>query len=647
MNVLRDLGPLFKLQGWLLLLTLTFGGGNFADARVQAAWLLFLMPGWLLAPFWVGDHAHVPSRSLVGLIVAIGFHGMFAACAAWLGLSMTTTLCLWIGLLLTALVIRQRTTVRRVATRMPLQHQLAIGTLMVFCVAVYRTPPSNDITQFILQQQDMLAADSMQASAIGMEAFGVDEPMPRWRAHYWHLLPCLIAKASGVAVDQVLFRYGTIPVAFSVLFSLLQMVRYFTRRRASMAMILLAMLGPVLLYYRNFCVFNYSFRVSNNLLLDKDFALFFLVPAVLFVLARWLDGKQRSLGLVCLLIPAILRFHPLTPVYLMLGLVLLLVLRMPISRGGFGKAMASVGFAASMFVAVVWIGDAQGNHEQIQEILRLDHGYLAEGRPLHYWIGFYNTIENSGFSVDTTAWSNGRLHVKASLYLRCGMLLVMQLASLALCVRWCFKPKDDVAVRSVLSALLAIAMLWGMWFVSGAFLTSRPHYAAGYERLHWFVYWLAITVVAMSIASMTPRRWRRLVSLAILIGVLCSATLYRLERRTALVHVRGLNSLLDQTLPDAVDRRERWDVTPWSRTLADLKPDFLEPKDRVLLVSRSATGNYWFTKQGVFWCDPYVEAFALTRHGDAFLRDRRVFYSMLDRQPEPGIRQWLVEKRSR
>ncbi|MEO1529583.1 MAG: hypothetical protein AAFX06_29530, partial [Planctomycetota bacterium] len=347
MRLDRDLVPLLRWQGLLLLVTLAFGGGNLADVRVQFAWLAFLLPGWWLAPTVVGNHATVLTRYVVGMVVGVAAHGILASIASWFDVSLTHYLFVWGILFLASMVVRQRSIGASVDARTPLAHELAIATLMLFCVAVYRTPISNDIGQFILQQQDMLASDSMRASAIGMEAFGVDQPMPRWRAQLWHVLPCVLAKASGVAVDQVLYRYATIPVAFSTLFSLLHVTRYFSRRRASVSLVMFALLGPVLLYYRNFCVFNYSFRVSNNLLLDKDFALFFLVPAVLFCAARWMDGKARYAVLGGLLVPAILRFHPLTPVYLILGLPALFLLRMPPDRVGVSKAAAIAAFACA------------------------------------------------------------------------------------------------------------------------------------------------------------------------------------------------------------------------------------------------------------------------------------------------------------
>ncbi|MEO1526901.1 MAG: hypothetical protein AAFX06_15800, partial [Planctomycetota bacterium] len=297
------------------------------------------------------------------------------------------------------------------------------------------------------------------------------------------------------------------------------------------------------------------------------------------------------------------------------------------------------------FLGVFVIGDAQGNHEQIQEIIRLDHAYLNDGRSLHYWIGFYNTIENNDFPIDTTAWTNGRLHLRAGLLVGCGMLLVMQLGAIVLCVRGClFRRKDVAANRVAAAAVVASSMLWGIWLFSSAFLTSRPHYTAAYERLHWFVYWIAVVVVAMLLSVIVPRRSRRLIGAMIVVVVCVSSVLFRLGVETPLTQLRGFNSMLDQKQVGERERRAKWDAVSPSRTLEDLKPSFLRPDDRVLFVSRGATGDYWYVKQGVFWCDPYVEAFALAENGDAFLRDRSVFYALMDRQPVPGIEQWLWEK---
>jgi hypothetical protein len=188
MPLLRDLAPLFALHLALLIATLVLGPGNLADVRVQLTWAGFLTLGWTIAPRWIGDHTSMIRRYLAAMISSIALHGVLVMLGSLTGLGMQTYLVLWIGATLLALIRRNGalTMHQQASFRLPLQHFLLIATLIVFAVCVYRTPRSNDIHQFMLQQQDMLAKGSLRVSSIGMSAMDIDQPMPRWKAHYRH-----------------------------------------------------------------------------------------------------------------------------------------------------------------------------------------------------------------------------------------------------------------------------------------------------------------------------------------------------------------------------------------------------------------------------------------------------------------------------
>ena len=74
------------------------------------------------------------------------------------------------------------------------------------------------------------------------------------------------------------------------------------------------------------------------------------------------------------------------------------------------------------------------------------------------------------------------------------------------------------------------------------------------------------------------------------------------------------------------------------------RPTYLLPGDRVLFLDNSGNDQYWLIKQGVFWSEPYAEAFALSRRGDSFLRDRTYFYALLDRVESSRLREWLEQR---
>lgn len=647
MPSLRDLGPLFALHFALLILTLLLGPGNLADVRVQLVWTAFLTLGWAVAPTWIGNHASIIRRYLAAMISAIALHGVLAMLGSLSGFGMHAYLAIWIGTTLVVIFHRANSLASdpRITNRIPLRHLLLIAAIILFVVCVYRTPRSNDIHQFLLQQQDMLAELSLQVSSIGMSAMDVDQPMPRWKAHYWHLLPGIIAHASGIAVDQVLLRYATIPIAFSVLLCLTEIVRSLAGKRVTYPIVLIAILGPVLLGYRNFNAFNYSFRVTNNLLLDKDFALFWLVPAAVWLAVGWIQGRRRYLIPLIGLVPALIRFHPLTAVYLVLLAAPVAVLAARVNRVYLRRTSLLIASTFALFFVVVLIGDAQSNHGQIREIVEMDYQQSLNGQPLHYWVGFYNTIPDTNLPSDTTQWTGQRFHLKSSLITGCGLLLALHAGLFVLAACWMIGKRGILVQRVFLSGIVTVAMLWGIRLVSGNFLTRFPQYAGGYERLHWFSYTIALVVIAAAIASAVPRRGRCAIGLMILLGIVVSAAFYRFEKVSPLVHIRGLNSLLNAEVTVAGERRLHWDSIRPARSLTDLRPDYLEPTDRALLLDPRATKHYALTHQGVFWSDPYVEAFAWFHRGDDFLTDRRFFYDLLDRKNPDGLAHWIGEKR--
>ena len=647
MPLFRDLAPLFAMHFVLLLATLFLGPGNLADVRVQLAWTGFLTLGWLLAPQWLGEHTSFIRRYLAAMISSVAFHSILVAAGSISDLGINTYVTIWISATLIALIQRAVSLNPNTLTtrRVPLQHWLAMIVLIVFVVCVYRTPRSNDIHQFLLQQQDMLAEHSLRVTSIGMSAMDVDQPMPRWKAHYWHLLPCIIAHTSGIAVDQVLLRYATIPVAFSVLLCLTELVRSLAGKRVPYAIALIAILGPVLLWYRNFNAFNYSFRISNNLLLDKDFALFFLIPSIIWLTKGWIQGRRRYIVPLIGLLPAVVRFHPLTAVYLLLLAVPIAVLVTPLNRSGVRRTAVAIASAFTLFIVVVLIGDAQSNHEQIRAIVQMDYLQSLDERPLHYWVGFYNTIPDTPLPSDTTQWTGRQFHLKNTLISGCGLLAMMHFGLLALATIAVLKRPRGLARRVLFAGLVTMLMLWGMWLVSGGFLTRFPHYAGGYERLHWFAYSIALIVSASALASLVPRRIRRAAGFAIFAWVLVSSVLYRLEIQSPLIHVRGVNSLLDAEMVDSSRRRADWAAISPTRSLDQMRPDYLQSTDRALLLDPRTTKHYWLTRQGVFWSDAYVEAFAWFHRDDDFLTDRRFFYDLLDRRPVAELGPWLAKKR--
>lgn len=695
-RVLHDLSGLLLVHGVLLATTFLLSRADAGDLRVQLAWTAFLLPGWCLSATWTSRRSRISTRYVHAVIGAIGVHACLAALGAAADWSFRGYYLCFGAVTLASLGLRWQQLARLDLGRrasLPTMDWLVWGAILLLVVSVYRQPRSADIVQFSLQQQDMTESRSMQPSAIGMAAMEVEEAMPRWRSQLWHLVPCLIADTTSLPVDGVLRRWAPIPIGFSSIAVLIYVIRRLAGRRVPLWAAALAVWGPVVLWYRAYHAFNYSFRLTNSFCLDKDLCLFLVIPATIYLSVRWIRGQPRSLMPLVMMIPAIMKFHPMTSVYLVLLVPYVLIgfdrLRttgasdiqhdsLKVGRRDWPalipskRAMLWVVLCGFLFLIGVLIGDAQTAHEQISGIVAIDWQDHQTGRPLHYWVGHYASIQDHGLLLDTTEWQAGRLTLRARVLLNCGLLGALH----AVWLLWMISTwrRRNLAYRRLWWATtIVLAMLWGLWLVAPTFLAWKPHFLAGYERLHWFAYVPAL--VALSVAATITAQvfsrwlarlratsanrhaqsvragihpfWNRLAAALVAILIAYSALAFRLHHESLWAHVPRLNSLLDFELPDQVEREASYDVRNASRPLQSRRPKYLRDDDRVLFLDNRGNDQYLLIKQGVFWSEPYAEAFAWQLRGDEFLEDRWFFYRLLDRLPVEGadLTSWLDQKR--
>ena len=663
---LFDAGPVFVLHAVTLAMTLLMGGDR-GDVRVQTVWFLCLLPAW-----WLSGLVDVWSRQIflkryvVSVALAISLHAWLASLATVLDLGFGIYRFAWLLLIVTSGGLRQwkiasgatpslepwsRSTLRQ-------WDVIVILAIVFFSVTVYRTPRSNDVPQFILQQQAMQADGSFRPSSIGMAAMGVDEAMPRWKSHLWHVVPVLIAEAGELPVRPVIERWLPIPLAVTVLVCLATIVRDLTHRPATLSVAAAAVLGPILLWHRSYNAFVYSFRITNNFALDKDFCLFLLIPTLVWLAVRWIRGHHASGFLALALSPAVLKFHPMTAVYLLLLSAPIVVATWPKGsrfRGPDARRVIAVTVVSlAWFVAVVWIGDAQGFHKQIREVLSLDFAAAAEqGRPLHYWVGHYASFPDveavSGWQLDTTAWTRGRLHLRPGLIVGCGLMVSAHAAT----VLWGWmlwrRPNRASDRRRFRGVVTCWVMLWGIVLVSPLVLTWKPHWLGGLERLHWFAILPSLIAVASAIGYLTGRRAAKaLFAFGLVLVVAYAGISFHLGSTTVLTKVRGLENLLDFEIERIWRAKRDYRFEDAKVPLARGKPAWLRDDDRVLLLDTAGTSDYHLMRQGVYWSEPYAEAMALARRGDEFLRDRQFFYDLLDRRIGAGrqadLERWLRDR---
>ena len=680
-RICNDLSGLVGIHFCLLALTMIVAAGDVGDVRFQIAYAIFVLPGWLLTPRWTGHRGSLVKQYCHALITSFLIHAWLVTIAILLGLGFRGYF-LGFAIVLVAAMIDRMHRLRRcdAVRRIRVAHNEWILWLAVavFVVVVYRLPRSNDITQFILQQQDAVVTQQLAPSAIGMSGMGIDQPMPRWNANHWHLWPALMSVASNLSVRDVLFRFAPIPLALATVVCLFHTLRSLCGRRMPLWAIVLAVFGPVVLWYRAYNAFTYSFRITNSFCLDKDFCLFFLIPAILYLVCGWLRGARHYLPLLVVSIPAIIRFHPMTAVYLVLLTPFVLVgFQKPGKSPAQGReffhsiqdrladrrAQVVVVSVLLLLTAVVWIGDAQSFHQQIQEVIRIDFDQSLSGRPLHYWIGHYASIRELGLPLDTSAWTGDHFHLRFAIIFDSGLFLVAHLSWLVWGVA-VWRSRRSIDRMRWIAVGISLATLWLIIAVSPIVLGRYPYLLAGLERLHWFAFVPALMAVCCGFkavangigmmmskilgdgkldgrSSVATMVINFLVAGGLFYSAFCLATL----RPTGLAAVRGLNSRLDFELSDYQDRLDEYATHSHQVDLQASKPEFLGEQDRVLYLGRTGEDKYWLTKQSVFWSEPYAEAFALHRFGDSFRRDRDFFYALVDHIVDrPSVKRWLDEK---
>ena len=78
MTFFYDCRFIVLLHAALLAVTFAFGGANQADVRVQLSVLLFLLPGWWIAPRWMGEHTSPLRRYAGAMTTSVAMHALVA-----------------------------------------------------------------------------------------------------------------------------------------------------------------------------------------------------------------------------------------------------------------------------------------------------------------------------------------------------------------------------------------------------------------------------------------------------------------------------------------------------------------------------------------------------------------------------------------
>lgn len=667
--LLLDLRVLIAIPAATLLVMSITGGIDAGDLRTQGAMFAFLVPGWYFAPRLLRHTDGPAQRFALSVIISSGMHAVLVEVGVRLNAGFDAYYVAFLTFIAAAVFSRSRGIGSESRSRKqlhPLNLFLLAIALVLICL-VWRTPFSNDISQFLPQQLDMAERRSLQPSDIGMTAFGLDDPMPRWKAHVWHVWISLLADITRLSVEGVACHWATVPVAVMTLITLGVCVYELASCRPPLWAVVLAVFGPLTLWFRNYNAYNYAYRITNNLCLDKDLALFWLIPAWLWVYFRAVRFGSLPMGVLLLLLtPLTLGLHPMTPTYLLLLSPFAFIISMRLNREGLLRGLAGTVFIVGLFAASWFSGNAQSSHREIERLVQLDADQsLQTGRPLHYWGGHYAAVPEMRIENVTTEWVGSQLRLRRAILTDCSVLLGMPIAIIGWMFLRVVAPGGACLRRDwqpVIAVCAALVTLWIVHWASVILLARAPYLFRGVERLHWFCYVPGLVAFAVcftqfsrSVAGLFSRwmspshaRWVVKHAATLLLMAHLAEQCWHIHQQTptVLAEFRGLNSLWDHFASPEVayywvkEQQNKW--SPEQPIVPD-RPGYLTEDDRVLPLVPLTPSQFHFLRQSIWWPELYAEGHLLATRGDAWLDDWQAYYDSVDTVGDESTDRWIID----
>jgi hypothetical protein len=660
----------------LSLASALLGFRSSAYLKINSLLVLFLAPGWWIGRAW-RPRSGLVDRFFTASVISFSVYSVLAQVATWLDRSFADFYVAYAAVLLLTGILAgagEDSPVREVSSDRPratLGQGLLVAGFVLFLVLAYRVPWSNDIGQFLMQEQDMAVRRSFQPSPIGMTSFGIFEAMPRWRCHVLHLFFSLLAVAANLPVDAVVFQWATIPMSVFAFCALYCFVREVVGREPPAWTILAAQAAPLVVFWREHNAYSCSYRLTNNLCLDKDFALFWLLPAMLCLAWRCLrsaaegsmarperSARGHGIALAALAFPAV-NFHPMTSIYFAMSVPVLMAgcWPLPIRR----PHLFVGGYAAILVASTYFAGDAQEGHQQIDQLTRLDMERSADGRPLHYWVGQYGAIP--GHETGTIIWRDGQMRLRSEVFTRNTLLAgsaVMTLVWIAFLLLLPPTRRSREELASLRVQLAYFAGFAAIYWASPWFLGSYPHLYRGYERLHWYFlgfFAFAQTLVhgqAVLMQAVAGARWP-MVSLLAHHALPGLFVLFLADQSWALwtdslswlSRVPYVHTAFDIPSSEGwAGLRSAAEARVSETGVVPPPPDYLRPEDRIApLVGGFGRDAYWLQRQSVWWRELYAEAHVLQQRGAEFLGEWNTYYDGVDGRMTPHFIAWMQSQR--
>ncbi len=468
-RALFDLSLLFLLVGAVCTLSFVFGLSTTDYLRFAPVFALFLLPGWCLSAPLLGP-AH-----LAQLVVRFPLAFLLSYLLyAWVALFCRATslgydtffLGFAIGSAAAAVVWWRRaqwTTWSSVAREW---RENALVVLVILLSAIFFTfPVSGDQGLFDANVFQSLDLRNFAPSALDVQPFGLQHPQPRMQANLFHAFFSVLAVAADVS-PRVLIYYVAPPfLGIFLLLSMTNFVASVSGQKVNKAFALAAVMAPWTLFYGGGLGYWYEFRILNSPTLDKDFATFFLLPALLYLAWKYLrEGHRKWLWLFGLGIPAAIWSHPVVPIYLLLacGVAAIALVR----RDRFRRSIEICGLAAAGILLCLVFINPSGGHAVINELIELD---LANERT-HFELDHY-TSEGHNRNSTVAYFGDHRPFLRARVFF--GSALVRESTS------FCFVWIVFFAIRWIVSSRGAgrgRASRRPLVSASGAALASIPVY---------------------------------------------------------------------------------------------------------------------------------------------------------------------------
>jgi hypothetical protein len=371
-----------------------------APARVTLGFplllIVFLVPGVFIAA--------MVTRTLdltflgISVLGSYALYGTIALVARGLGLGYDFFYTAFFLATATMVFLYGRSAAARTRLRL---HRASLGVIAIAVLvttAYFQLPPLNDQGLFDGNIFASRLRRDFAPSNTDVVPFGLSAPQPRMLANLYHTFYALASELLDIGPRTLTMHVANPFLGIFVVVLMTALIWELCGRQIDPIFALASVISAFVLWFEPGNPYWYYFRLLNGPTVDKDFALFVLLPALTICAYRYLREapQQASRWLLLLGFGAIAAAfsHPVTPTYLVLNSC---VLGVALFRWRLVRRLMSLGgvVLGSCLLVLVTIRPAD-THYHIEELAQYD---LANSERLHFWGGHYVTADNPDSSI--------------------------------------------------------------------------------------------------------------------------------------------------------------------------------------------------------------------------------------------------------